>query len=110
MLKKFIVVALILSISACSSMYPIDKTAVNTEIEAGDKVRIVTKDAKEIEFQVREVSDTSIVGQTESVQKDEIETIEKKQISPIKTVFAGIITLGVVGFANLAAEVTALLP
>ena len=89
MLKKFVAVTLILSMSACTSMKPIDKAAVNTDIEAGDNVRIVTRDDRQVEFKVVDISDTSIIGQTESVPKDEIASIKKKKVDPGKTAVVG---------------------
>lgn len=110
MLKKFIAVTLILSMSACTSMKPIDKTAVNTNVEAGDNVKIVTKDDRQVEFMVVEVTDTSIVGQTESVPKDEIASIKKKKIDAGKTAVVGAYGYFLVSIIILAAKLVSALP
>lgn len=110
MLKKFVAVTLILSMSACTSMRPIDKTAVSTNIEAGDSVKIVTKDEREVEFKVIEVSDTSIIGETESVPKDEIASIKKKKIDPGKTAVVGAYGYFLVSIIILTAKLLSALP
>ncbi len=59
----------LLSYSCAPTYHPVypEPVNINTIIKPGESVKITTKDEKEYEFEVVEITDDAIVGETEKV-------------------------------------------
>jgi len=69
--------------TSCASYVKVHPEPVNIQsvLKQGDTVKIVTKDNREIEFIVVEVSDEAIIGENETVLFTDISTLEKMSVS-----------------------------
>ena len=92
----------------CTTFKPITGAAspqltndlVARSIKAGDTVKIITKDGRDLKFKVEQVAAETISGENQSVSFQEIATLEKRKISGGKTTalcmgVAGIVFVGV---------------
>ena len=61
-------------------MHP-ERINIQSLLRQGDTVKIVTKDNREIEFIVVEVSDEAIIGENETVLFSDISKLEEKRLS-----------------------------
>jgi len=68
------------SCASYAKVYP-EPIHIQSLITPGDTVKIVTKDNREIEFVVVEVSDEAIIGENETVLFTDISTLEKMNVS-----------------------------
>jgi len=88
--RGLVVFFLILTIIAtsCTSYEKVRPERINTQtlLRKGDTVRIVTKDKREVEFVVVEVSDEAIIGENEKVLFTDIYLLEEKSGSAGETV------------------------
>jgi hypothetical protein len=95
------------SASGCTTMRPITPTptAIEETVRPGDKVRVTTRDNRELEFEVQEITENRLVGEQVKVTFSDIGNIERKESNPVKTtglvvgVLAGMILLGLAIFA-----------
>jgi len=69
--------------TSCASYVKVHPEPKNIQsvIKQGDTVRIVTKDNREIEFIVIEVSDEAIIGENETVLFTDIFILEEMSVS-----------------------------
>ena len=49
---------------------------IQSSLEIGDTVKVLTKDGREIEFKITEISPDELIGENESVKFDEISQLE----------------------------------
>ncbi len=56
-------------------------SSIQTLIEPGDKVKIITKDDEEISFVVVEVTDDAILGESDRVQFTNVGKLQKETVS-----------------------------
>ena len=87
-LRNSVVLILIIQIaSGCTSLRPLpdEKNALERTLKPGDKVHVVTRDRKEMEFKVTQVTNERIEGSEQSVAMDDIAKIERREISGWKT-------------------------
>ena len=77
----FLIVAMIST--SCASNVNVHPEHINIQsvVEPGDTVKMVTKDNREIEFIVVEVSDEAIIGETEKVLFTDISKLEEMSVS-----------------------------
>jgi len=68
---------------SCASYVKVHPERINIQslLRQGDTVKIVTKDNREIEFKVVEVSDEAIIGENETVLFTDISKLEEKGLS-----------------------------
>ena len=105
-----IIIALFLTIflisASCAShtaVYP-EPVNIQSVIEPGDTVRIVTKDNQETEFVVTEVTDEDIIGENIRVPLNDITGMEEETVSAGKNALnIAILTLGVASAVILSA-------
>jgi len=69
-----------LSCASYVKVYP-EPINIQSVVKKGDTVKIVTKDNKEIEFVVVEVSDEAIIGENETVLFTDISKLEEMSVS-----------------------------
>lgn len=97
-----IIVAFSLILASCAShteVYP-DPVNIQSVIQAGDKVKIVTKDNQEAEFVVIEVNDEYIIGENIKVPLKDITGMKEETVSAGKNaLFITILTVGLAGAA-----------
>lgn len=87
---------------------------VQRTLQKGDSVKIVTKDGRELSFEVIDITAEAIIGDKQRILFSDIDRLEKRQFSPGKTagltggiLVAGFlailigITLAVAGFSYL---------
>jgi len=74
--------------TSCASYVKVHPEPVNIQsvVEPGDTVKMVTKDNREIEFVVVEVSDEAIIGENETVYFRDISKLEEMSVSAGKNV------------------------
>ena len=87
--------------SSCTSHTAIetDDPNIQSVLLPRDKVRIVTKDNRETQFEVVKVTDEQIVGESENIKFSNIDQLEKIQISSGAKVL--LYTVGITGFIAL---------
>ncbi len=101
--KYFALILIVFSfiIGSCASHVAVHPEPINIQsvIEPGDTVRIVTKDNQETEFVVTEVTDEYIIGENIKVPLKDIKGIEEETVSAgLKFL---VITILIVGAAAL---------
>ncbi len=83
--KRLLLVFIISNLitASCASYVKVHPEPVNIQsvLKQGDTVKIVTKDDREIEFIVVEVSDEAIIGENETVLFTDISKLEEKGLS-----------------------------
>jgi len=81
-LAVFLLILAIIATS-CASYVKVHSEPINIQslLKKGDTVRIVTKDNREIEFIVIEVSDEAIIGENEKVLFTDIFILEEMSVS-----------------------------
>lgn len=99
-----------LLVSSCTSLKVVrisDK--ITSDIHEGDRVTIVTKDGRDVEFKVVSVTSEGVTGDTQQViYFSDIATLEKRELSVAKTAgLTGGIVLGAVALLFIAAVVVA---
>jgi len=73
---------------------------IESEIHAGDTVKIVTKDGRDLEFKVVSVTSEGVIGENQQVIPfSDVAKLEKREVSAIKT--AGLIVLGLVAMLGI---------
>ena len=91
------------SCASHTAVYP-DPVNIQSVIEPGDTVRIVTKDNEETEFVVVEVTDEAIIGENIRVPLNDITGMEEETVSAGKNALnIVILTLGVASAVILSA-------
>jgi hypothetical protein len=109
-MKRFIVMAALISFAGCTTLRPIEGTANELQdrinagglLTAGDRVSIVTADAKRHIFRVRVVKDGTIEGRKDRVSVDQIVSVQKRKFSRAKTfllVGCGVVFTGFIVYA-----------
>lgn len=96
--------AAMLATSGCTTFKPITGAAnpqltddlVARNIKAGDTVKIITKDGRDLKFKVDQVGAETISGENQTVSFQEIAKLEKRKISAGKTTVLGLGVLGTV--------------
>jgi uncharacterized lipoprotein YajG len=92
-MKRLIVLAALISFAGCTTLQPIEGTANELQsrinagglLTAGDRVSIVSADAKRHIFRVRVVKDGIIEGGKDRVSVDQIVSVQKRKFSRGKT-------------------------
>jgi hypothetical protein len=99
----FLTISLIsASCASHTAVYP-DPVNIQSEIEPGDTVKIVTKDNEETSFVVVEVTEEAIVGESETVLFADITELQEQTVSAEKKfLWISILTLGLATFAVLS--------
>lgn len=115
-MKRFIVLIAVTSIAGCTTLRPIEGTPTQLQqrissgelLKTGDRVAIVTTDAKWHQFSVTGLSAGLIEGRAESVPVDQVAALEKREFSRAKTLIlvAGIVLAVGAGIAIVAANAT----
>jgi hypothetical protein len=92
-MRRFVVMAAIISLGGCTTPRPIEGTSNELQsrisygglLEAGDRILIVTTDNKTHKFRVREISAGFIVGRKDSVPVDQVVSLKRREFSLGKT-------------------------
>jgi hypothetical protein len=116
-MRRLIVLAALISLAACTTLRPIEGSPNDLQsrigsgglLEAGDRVSIVTADAKTHKLRVRRISAGIIEGRKDRVPIDQIVSLQKRQFSRAKTwllVGTGVAFTGLIiyGIANATAS------
>jgi hypothetical protein len=78
---------------------------ITSDIHEGDRVKIVTKDGRDVEFKVVSVTSEGVTGDNQQVIRfSDVAKLEKEELSVVKTAgLAGGIVLGLVGLLIIIA-------
>ncbi len=104
------VLIMCLLVSSCTSLKVVQiSDKITSDIHEGDRVTIVTKDGRDVEFKVVSVTSEGVTGDTQQViYFSDIATLEKRELSVAKTAgLTGGIVLGAVALLFIAAVVVA---
>lgn len=95
------VLIMCLLVSSCTSLKVVQiSDTITSDIHAGDRVKIVTKDGRDVEFKVVSVTSESVTGYNQQVIRfSDIAKLEKEELSALKT--AGLTGGIVLGLAAL---------
>ena len=91
------VLIMCLLVSSCTSLKVVQiSDTITSDIHAGDRVKIVTKDGRDVEFKVVSVTSESVTGYNQQVIRfSDIAKSEKEELSALKTAgLTGGIALG----------------
>ncbi len=94
------VLVMCLLVSSCTSLKVVQMSDnITSDIHEGDRVKIVTKDGRDVEFKVVSVTSEGITGDNQQVIRfSDVAKLEKAELSVVKTAgLAGGIVLGLVG-------------
>ena len=106
--KKLLVLSLAgIFASGCTTLHPVptDPKVIMVDVKQGDTVRVITKNNKELEFEVKEINDKQIIGEKETVAFTDISQIERREVSSGKTTLlvAGVVVGVVVVLISIVA-------
>lgn len=95
------VLIMCLLVSSCTSLMVVQiSDNITSAIHAGDRVRIVTKDGRDVEFKVVSVTSEDVTGDNQEVIRfSDVAKLEKQEVSVLKT--AGLTGGIVLGLAAL---------
>jgi hypothetical protein len=110
-MKRFIVLAALMSFAGCTTLRPIERTPAELQnrigsgglLARGDRVSIVTADAKTHKFRVRVISEGIVQGRKDRVPVDQIVSVQKREFSRVKTTLLVGCGLAFTGFIIYAA-------
>jgi len=94
------VLILCLLVSSCTSLKVVQiSDNITSDIHEGDRVKIVTKDGRDVEFKIVSVTSEGVTGDNQQVIRfSDVAKLEKAEVSVLKTAgLAGGIVLGLVG-------------
>ena len=101
--NKFIIYLVLIAFTAgCTTLRPLPETdaeSLASQIEVGDKIKIMRNDDTDVTFKVSAVSDEGISGDEVFVEYSDIRQVQVRQLSTLKTVglIAAIIAVLVAG-------------
>jgi hypothetical protein len=109
-MKRFIVLAALISFAGCTTLRPIEGTPNELQsrigfgglLRNGDRVSIVTTDAKTHKFRVRAISEGIVQGRQDRIPVDQIVSVQKREFSRAKTfllVACGVAFTGLIIYA-----------
>jgi hypothetical protein len=92
-MKRIIVLVALISFAGCTSLRPVEGTPNELQsrinsgglLTRGDRISVVTTDAKTRRFRVRVVSEGIIEGWKDRVPVDQIVSLQKREFSGTKT-------------------------
>ena len=101
MVNKFIIYLVLIAFTAgCTTMRSLpatDAQSLASQIEVGDKIKIIRNDLTDVTFEVGAVSDEGISGDGVFVAYSDIRQVQVSQTSTVKTV--GLVAAIVAGLA-----------
>jgi hypothetical protein len=92
-MKRIIVLAALICFTGCTSLRPVEGTANELQgrinsgglLVRGDRISVVTTDAKTHKFRVHVISEGVIEGRTDRVPVDQIVSLQRREFSRTKT-------------------------
>ncbi len=102
------VLIMCLLVSSCTSLKVVQiSDNITSDIHAGDRVKIVTKDGRDVEFKVVSVTSEGVTGDNQQVIRfSDVAKLEKEEVSVLKTAgLAGAIVLGLFAVLFIIAAV-----
>lgn len=87
-MRIFGVVVLLVLLCGCRTMQPVEYgnwASLAGQVEAGDRVEVVTTDGRALDFVVVEVTDDALVGQDVRVPRGEIAQLRVEAVSKGRT-------------------------
>jgi len=100
------VLIMCLLVSSCTSFKVVQiSDNVTSDIHEGDRVKIVTKDGRDVEFKVVSVTSEGVTGDNQQVIRfSDVAKLEKEEVSVLKTAgLTGGIVLGLLGLLIIIA-------
>jgi len=100
------VLIMCLLVSSCTSLKVVQiSDNIRSDIHEGDRVKIVTKDGRDVEFKVVSVTSEGVTGDNQQVIRfSDVAKLEKEELSAVKTAgLAGGIVLGLLGLLIIIA-------
>jgi hypothetical protein len=101
------VAALLVVAVGCHSWRDVPLHEMAMRVEPGDKVRATTKEGERSVFRVTQVSSTMIAGEGRSFSVTELESLERRGFSFLKTGAVVVVILGALAVATVYATVEA---
>jgi hypothetical protein len=110
-MKRIIVLAALFGFVGCTSLRPVEGTSTELQsrinsgalLTRGDRISVVTTDAKTHQFRVRAISEGAIEGSRDRVPVDQIVSLQKREFSRTKTFLLIGCGVAVTGFIIYAA-------
>lgn len=106
------VLIMCLLVSSCTSYRVVQiSDTISSDIHEGDRVKIVTKDGRDVAFKVVSVTSEGVTGDNQQVIRfSDMAKLEKEEVRAAKTagLTTGDIVLGLVGVVLIFAAVAAL--
>lgn len=115
-MRRIIVLVAIISCTGCTTLRPIEGTSTELQqrinsgqlLKAGDRVEIVTTDDHTHRFAVTKIDAGLIEGKAESIQVNQIVSLERRQFSRTRTLLLiGCVAIVVGGVVVVVAAHTA---
>jgi len=100
------VLIMCLLVSSCTSLKVVQIfDNIRSDIHEGDRVKIVTKDGRDVEFKVVSVTSEGVAGDNQQVIRfSDVAKLEKAEVSVLKTAgLTGGIVLGLLGLLIIIA-------
>jgi len=100
------VLVMCLLVSSCTSLKVVQiSDNITSDIHEGDRVKIVTKDGRDVEFKVVSVTSEGVTGDNQQVIRfSDVAKLEKEEVSVLKTAgLTGGIVLGLLGLLIIIA-------
>jgi hypothetical protein len=93
-MKRLTVLVAVVGFAGCTTLRPIEGTPVELQsrigagrlLMRGDRVAIVTADAKLHKFRVRAISEGMVQGREDRIPVDQIVSVQRREFSHAKTV------------------------
>ena len=104
------VLIMCLLVSSCTSLKVVQiSDNITSDIHEGDRVKIVTKDGRDVEFKVVSVTSEAVTGDNQQVIRfSDVAKLEKEEVSVLKTAgLTGGMVLGAVGLLFIIAVAVA---
>jgi hypothetical protein len=104
------VLIMCLLVSSCTSLKVVQiSDNITSDIHEGDRVKIVTKDGRDVEFKVVSVTSEGVTGDNQQVIRfSDVAKLEKEEVSVLKTAgLTGGMVLGAVGLLFIIAVAVA---
>ena len=105
------VLIMCLLVSSCTSLKVVQiSDTITSDIHEGDRVKMVTKDGRDVVFKVVSVTSEGVTGDNKQVIRfSDVAKLEKEEVSVLKTAgLTGGIVLGAVGLLFIIAVAVAL--
>jgi hypothetical protein len=97
-MQRTILLIIILACAGCTTLQPLAGDPLQ-QLKVGDRVAIVTQDHLQHRFRVKSIDADAVIGASQTVQLDQIVSVQRRQFSLGKTLALAAVLAGVAGAA-----------